>query len=111
MGNSGASGASEKSLFEARIENLLEPRRIREIGRFRKLRDPGDPGDWGKSLYLADVGNAVGANTWGAGELGNWGLGGFRRLEDPGDWDVREMERCGRFGRFGKFGGLGDSGE
>ena len=104
MGNSAAPGASEKSLFEARIENLLEPRRIREIGRFRKLRDPGDSGDWGKSLYLADVGNAVGANTWGAGELGNWGLGGFRRLEDPGDWDVREMERCGRFGRFGKLG-------
>ena len=45
-------------------------------------------------------GNAVGANTWEADELGNWGLGRFRRLEDSGDWDVREI---GRFGRLGKI--------
>ena len=99
----------------AQSENLLEPRRIREIGRFRRL---GDPGDWeirgfgglGKSLYVAGVGNAVGANTWEADELGNWGLGSLRRLEDSGDWKVSEIGKFGRIRRFGGFGGVENSG-
>ena len=54
---------------------------------------------------MAEVGNAGGANTWGAHESGNRGLGKLRRLEDSGVWEVREIGRLGRFGR------LGDSGE
>ena len=46
--------------------------------------------------------NAVGTNAWVADELGNWGLGRFRRLEASEVWKVQEL---------GKFRSLGDPGD
>ena len=132
----------------AKIENLLEPRRIWELGRlgslgdwefpemgrledleireiggnlfawqkkrtswnlggFGRLGDSEASGDWEKSVYVAEVGNGVRANEWKADELGNWGLGRFRGLEDSEVWEVREI---GEFGRLGNSGDSGDSG-
>ena len=79
----------------AKIENILERRRVREIGRLRDSEDSGDSGNTGDTENTGDsgdvteVGNAVWAGTWGAKELGNWGLGRFRRLDVIGDWGIR----------------------
>ena len=50
---------------------------------------------------MAEVRNAVGADAWKADDLGNWGLGGFRKfenfgsLEGSGDWEIRESVKSG----------------
>ena len=115
----------EKSLYVTQnLDALGTPEdsgscEIREVGRsgayerfgsFERFEGIGKSGDWGKSLYLAEVRTAGRANTWGANELGNWEIGGFRRLEGFGDWgiwenrEIREIRKSGIFGREGISG-------
>ena len=75
-------------------------------GGFGSLGDSGAPGDWEKSVYVAEVGTAVRANARKADDFGTWGLGRFRGLKDSGVWEVREI---GEFGRLGNSGDSGDS--
>ena len=66
-----------------------------------------DSGDWEKSLYVAKQKgvyvsgdeNAGGTNAWVADELGNWGLGRFRRLEASEVWKVQDLGNTGNGGK------------
>ena len=94
MGESGDSGDWGKSLYVAKIENLMEHRRIREIGSL------GDSGDW----EIPEIGEIreIGENHYMWQKLRtSWNPGGFERL---GVWEIREIGRFGRFGTFWKLG-------
>ena len=79
-----------------------------------------------KSLYVSEVENAIGANTWEAvesgltgrrrlgdlGDSGDWEapkIGEFGILGDSGNWGIREKRGIQRFGRLGNSGDSEDT--
>ena len=104
LGDSGDSGDWEKSLYVAKIENLLEPRGIREIGGL------GASGDWEKR-YMWQKWERLSGRThgkptnWKIGDLEkNQEIGNFETLEGSGDWKIRESGISGRLGKIIKCG-------
>ena len=63
----------------------------------------GDSRDREKWLYVAEDGNAGGANKLVAGDLGNGENGEFGRLRVSGDWEIRRFVEFGKLVRFGKI--------
>ena len=82
LGNSEASGVWEKVLFLEKIENLLEPRRIRKIRRLRSVGDPEDSGDRriGENHDMWQNEESLSRRT--RGKPTKWKIGGFGDLED-----------------------------
>ena len=122
--HSGNSGDWGKSLYVAKLENPLEPQRIREIGRFGSLRDSGDSGNW-KIREFAGLEDSEDSGGWEIrsfgrlGNSGNWEKSSYvagvghasrgehlesRRVGKLGAWEIRKI------GRFGRLGCPGDSG-
>ena len=80
-----------------------EVERRGKYGKKRKKNETERQGkmEEGKSLHVAEVENAIGANTWEAVESGIRGRRRLGDLGDSGDWEAPKI---------GEFGILGDSG-
>ena len=80
-----------------------------EIREIREVGGSGKNGCFGKMVMCCRSGKRCRGEDGGGRRIGKLKLGGFRRLEDSGAWEVPEIGRFEGFGRLGRFGKLEDS--